>query len=88
MLLEFLMRRRSLYLFYAALWVLAGGLFCFGRPHGGGPLTIFVHYGLPAFALYFFSTFLLEVRGDVVSEAMAKEFLQRRRMPIALFLFE
>ena len=82
---EFPMKRRYLYMLYAALWVLTLWLFYGLRPQGSGPLWTLFLYGPPVFVLYLFSLFLLNIREGVVDRSMVARFLRRRRLPIGLF---
>jgi hypothetical protein len=81
------MNRRSLYMLYVALWAAMIWLFYFLKPSGGAPFATLAFYGLPVMVLYLFSLFLIDVRAEVIDGSMIRPFLNRRKIPLLLFLF-
>jgi len=80
------MNRRSLYILYAALWVVALGLFYPLKSLAVGPLGTLILYGPLIFILYLFSILFLDIREEVIDGALFRRFLKRRQFAIGLFL--
>jgi hypothetical protein len=83
----FSMKRRHLYFLYAAIWGLTIWVFFYQKPHGLGAMATLAIYGIPAFVLYLFSLFLVDVRASVLDASMVKHFLERRKVAVGFFFF-
>lgn len=81
------MKRRYIYVFYAAIWILTLWLIYGVHLSGAGPLLTMLLYGPPVALLYIVTLFLMDVRDETFDASQVKAFFRRRRLAIGFFLF-